>query len=262
MTNGDLDGRIALVTGGGRGVGRAISLALAAGGADIAVNYRRDEDSAAATVAEIEAMGRRALAVQASIDAPDADAEMVERVAGELGPISILVNNAGLASRGNAVADTDPAETARLLATHAVGPHHLCRLVLPHMRTADRGDIVFISSVATDHHAANGAPYNMGKAAMEALASTLSKEEQRHGIRVNTVAPGLVETEMGRRLAKAGGADIADLHAHYPFGRVCQPEDVAAVVRFLVGDQGSYVSGVRIRVDGGGQQLVRPRGDT
>jgi len=258
VTTGDLQGRIALVTGGGRGVGRAISLALAADGADVAVNYRKDEEAAEATADEVRAMGRRAVAVQASVDDADADAAMVARVEDELGPVSILVNNAGLASRGQAVADTDPAEVQRLLATHAIGPHHLCRLVLPGMRTLDRGDIVFISSVATDHHAANGAPYNMGKAAMESLASTLAKEEQRHGIRVNTVAPGLVETEMGRRLVKAGGVDLDDLHAHYPFGRVCQPEDIAEVVRFLVSGGGSYVSGVRIRVDGGGQQIIRP----
>ena len=253
MTNA----RVALVTGAGRGVGRAIALALAADGADVAVNYRRDDGAAAETVAAVEAMGRRAIAVQASVDDPEADAEMVERIAGELGPISILVNNAGQASRGNSVADTDPEEVGRLLGTHAVGPHHLCRLVLPHMRTCERGDIVFISSVATDHMAARGAPYNMAKAAMEALAMTLAKEEQRNGIRVNVVAPGLVETEMGRRLVKAGGVDdIEALHAVYPFGRVCQPEDVADVVRFLVGDAG-YVSGTRIRVDGGGSVPVR-----
>lgn len=241
-------------------MGHAISLALAEEGADVAVNYRKDVESAEATVARLESLGRRAVAVQASVDDPDADAAMVERVVDELGSISILVNNAGLASRGNAVADTDPTEVDRLLATHAVGPHHLCRLVLPHMRPSDRGDIVFISSVATDHNAANGAPYNMAKSAMESLASTLAKEEQRNGIRVNVVAPGLVETEMGRRLVRAGGVDdINKLHEHYPFGRVCQPEDVADVVRFLVGDGGSYVSGVRIRVDGGGQQIVRPR---
>ncbi len=260
MATGELDGRIALVTGGGRGAGRAISLGLAEDGADVAVNYRKDADAAEATAAEIRAMGRRALAVQASIDDPDADAAMVDRVAGELGPISILVNNAGRASRGNAVADTDPHETGQVLATHAIGPHHLCRLVLPHMRTVDRGDIVFISSVVTDSNGANGAPYNMGKAAMEALAMTLAKEEQRHGIRVNVVAPGLIETEMGRRLVKAGGVDdIATLHQHYPFGRVCQPEDVADVVRLLVSDRASYVSGVRIRVDGGGLQPGRRR---
>ena len=252
-------GRIALVTGAGRGVGRAIALALAEDGADVAVNYRRDDDAAAETVAAIEAVGRRAIAVQASVDDPEADAEMVERVAGDLGPISILVNNAGQASRGQAVADTDPAEVDRLLGTHAVGSHHLCRLVLPHMRACDRGDIVFISSVATDHMAGRGAPYNMAKAAMEALALTLAKEEQANGIRVNIVAPGLVETEMGRRLVKAGGIDdITALHDAYPFGRVCQPEDVANVVRALVGEAGAYVSGTRIRVDGGGQQIVRP----
>ena len=254
----DLQGRIALVTGAGRGVGRSIALGLAADGADVAVNYRRDEDAAARTVADIEALGRRAVAVCASVDDPEADAEMVDHVAGALGPISILVNNAGQASRGRSVADTDPAEVERLLGTHAVGAHHLCRLVLPHMRTCDRGDIVFISSVATDHMAANGGPYNMAKAAMEALARTLAQEEQRHGVRVNTVAPGLVETEMGRRLVKAGGVDdISTLHAAIPFGRVCQPEDVAAVVRFLVGDAGSYVSGTRIRVDGGGSTPIR-----
>ena len=253
-----LDGRIALVTGGGRGVGRAISLALAEDGADIAVNYRRDEDAALETVAAVEALGRRAIAVQASVDDAAADAAMVDRVAGELGPISILVNNAGQASRGQSVAKTEDWEVEKLLGTHAVGPHHLCRLALPHMRECERGDIIFISSVATDHHAAGGAPYNMGKAATEALAMTLAKEEQRHGIRVNVVAPGLIETEMGRRLVKAGGVDdIATLHAAFPFGRVCQPDDIADVVRFLVGPQGSYVSGTRLKVDGGGSTPVR-----
>lgn len=254
MTTG-LEGRIALVTGGSRGAGRAIALGLAADGADVAVNYRKDDAAAAETVAEIEALGRRAIAVQASVADADADAEMVERVSGELGPISILVNNAGQASRGRSVADTDPTEVEYLLGTHAVGPHHLSRLVIPEMRGCERGDIVFISSVATDHNAANGAPYNMAKAAMEALAFGLAKEEKRNGIHVNIVAPGLIETEMGRRLVKAGGVDdISTLHAHYPFGRVCQPEDVADVVRYLVSDKASYVSGIRIRVDGGGQQ--------
>lgn len=185
----DLRGRIALVTGAGRGVGRSIALGLAADGADVAVNYRRDDAAAAATVAEIEELGRRAIAVRASVNDPDADADMVDRVAGELGPISILVNNAGQASRGNSVVETDPTEVERLLGTHAVGAHHLCRLVLPHMRPCDRGDVVFISSVATDRMAANGAPYNMAKAAVEALARTLAQEEQRNGVRVNIVAP-------------------------------------------------------------------------
>jgi NAD(P)-dependent dehydrogenase (short-subunit alcohol dehydrogenase family) len=245
--------RVALVTGGGRGIGRAISTALASDGMDVAVNYHRDESSAAEVVAEVEALGRRASAYRASVESLEDLEAMVAAVTADLGAIDVLVNNAGVASRGRAVADTDPAEPGRLLASHAIGPHHLCRLVLPSMRTRPRGDIVFISSVATDHHAANGAPYTMGKAAMEALAATLAKEERQHGIHVNVVAPGLVDTEMGRRLVKAVGVtDVRSLDATSPFGRVCRPEDVADVVRFLVSDAAGYVTGQRIRVDGGG----------
>ena len=244
---------MALVTGGGRGIGRAISTALASDGMDVAVNYHRDESSAAEVVAEVEALGRRASAYRASVESLEDLEAMVAAVTADLGAIDVLVNNAGVASRGRAVADTDPAEPGRLLASHAIGPHHLCRLVLPSMRTRPRGDIVFISSVATDHHAANGAPYTMGKAAMEALAATLAKEERQHGIHVNVVAPGLVDTEMGRRLVKAVGVtDVRSLDATSPFGRVCRPEDVADVVRFLVSDAAGYVTGQRIRVDGGG----------
>jgi NAD(P)-dependent dehydrogenase (short-subunit alcohol dehydrogenase family) len=145
----------------------------------------------------------------------------------------------------------------RVVATHAFSAHHLSRLVLPSMRERTRGDIVMVSSVATSHMSANGAPYNMGKAALEALARTLAKEERKHGIHVNTVAPGLVETDMGVRLARAmtGDRDMHDLRgldASAPFGRVCQPNDVANVVLWLVGNEASYVTGQRIECDGGG----------
>jgi NAD(P)-dependent dehydrogenase (short-subunit alcohol dehydrogenase family) len=249
-----LEGRVALVTGGGRGVGKAISLALAEDGADVAVNYRKDADSAQQTVKEIEALGRRAIAVQASVDSAEDDQRMAEAVLAEFGFVDILVNNGGIASRGHSVAKTDPEELHRVVATHALGPHHLCRLLIPSMRERERGDIVMISSIQTINYPPNGAPYAMGKAALEALAFTLAREVQRHGIRVNVVAPGLVETEMGRRLVKgaAGIDDISTLHAMSPFGRVCQPEDVANVVRFLVSEHGSYVSGQKIAVHGGG----------
>jgi NAD(P)-dependent dehydrogenase (short-subunit alcohol dehydrogenase family) len=246
-----LEGRVALVTGGGRGIGAAISLGLAADGADVAVNYRRSEDEAVAVVKEIEALGRRAIAVGAAVDDSDADQAMVLRVVEELGGLDILVHNAGIASRGQGVADTHPDEVLRLLNTHAIGPHHLTRLALPHLRRGGRGDIVFISSAATLRYAGLGGPYNMAKAAMEALAFTLAKEERDHGVHVNIVAPGLVRTEMGRRLVKAFGADIDALDPSSPFGRVCRPEDVAGVVRFLVSDAAGYVTGQRVYVDGG-----------
>ena len=252
---GDLTGRVALVTGGSRGIGRAIALGLAEDGADVAVNYRRDADAAAETVGEIQKRGRKAAAYAAAIDDYDAVETMVRAASGELGRIDILVHNAGIASRGRSVAKTDPAELERCVRVHSLGPHVLSGLVVPAMREAERGDIVMISSAATLMNAANGAPYNMGKAAMEALAFTLANEERRHGIHVNVVAPGLVETEMGRRLVKAtsGVDDLRKLDASMPFGRVCQPEDVAGVVRFLVSDAAGYVTGQRVYVHGGGQ---------
>jgi NAD(P)-dependent dehydrogenase (short-subunit alcohol dehydrogenase family) len=253
---GELDGRVALVTGGGRGIGRGISELLAAAGAGVAVNYRRDEAAAEDTVAAIEAAGGRARAYLASVDDAEQDAAMVDAVLADFGHIDILVNNGGIASRGLPVADTAPDELQRVLATHAIGPHHLCRLVLPSMRTQPRGDIVMVSSVATKHYAGNGAPYNMGKAALEALAFTLAKEEREHGIHVNVVAPGLVETDMGVRLAKAmGSPDIRALDKISPFGRVCQPIDVARVVLWLCSGGAGYVTGQRIECDAGGQLM-------
>ena len=251
-----LDGRIALVTGGGRGIGRAVSEQLAAAGATVAVNYHRDQSAAADTVRAIEEAGGIARAYPASVIDPDAMAAMFDGVRTHFGPIDLLGCNAGIASRGHAVADTDPAELIRVLHTHAVGAHHACRLVLPGMRAAERGDIVMISSVAATAMAANGAPYNMGKAALEALAMTLAKEELAYGIHVNVVAPGLVETDMGVRLARAltGNRELEDLRAldaMSPFGRACQPSDVANVVVWLCTGGAGYVTGQRIAVDGG-----------
>jgi 3-oxoacyl-[acyl-carrier protein] reductase len=248
-----LEGRVALVTGGGRGIGRAVSLALAEDGADVAVNYRRDEQAASDTVAEIEKLGRRAVAYHASVDSWDEDAAMVAAVLSDFGGVDILVNNAGIASRGHSVADTDPAEFERVWRTHTFGAFALSKLVLPSMRTRSRGDIVMVSSAATVHLAGNSSPYNVAKAGLEALARTLAKEERRNNIHVNVVAPGLVETEMGRRLVKGamGVEDITTLDAGSPFGHVCTPEEVADVVRFLVSDAAGYLTDQKLTIDGG-----------
>ena len=252
-----MKGRVAIVTGGGRGIGRAISEALAADGAVVAVNYHRDEAAASATVGAIAAAGGQARAYQASVEHVAECKALVDAVVADLGGVDILVNNAGVASRGQSVHDTDPAEMERVVRTHAFGAFAMSKLVLPSMRTRGRGDIVMISSAATRSNLGNGAPYNMAKAAMEALALTLFKEERQHGIRVNIVAPGLVETDMGKRLAVAAfGArsrdNLRDMDARMPFGHVCQPAEIADVVRFIVSDAARYVSGQRIYVDGGG----------
>jgi 3-oxoacyl-[acyl-carrier protein] reductase len=252
-----LTGRVTIVTGGGRGIGRAISEALAADRAIVAVNYRRDEEAAKATVDAIAGAGGRAQMYRANVENFDECKAMVEAVVTEFGGVDILVNNAGIASRGHSVHDTDPAEMQGVVRTHAFGAFNMSKLVLPSMRTRGRGDIVMISSAATRSNLGNGGPYNMGKAAMEALAFTLFKEERQHGIRVNIVAPGLTETDMGRRLAVAAfGAKsrehLRDMDARMPFGHVCQPAEIADVVRFIVSDAAAYISGQRIYVDGGG----------
>jgi 3-oxoacyl-[acyl-carrier protein] reductase len=249
-----LHGRVAIVTGGGRGIGRAISIRLAADGATVAVNYRKDEESATATVDAITSEGGTAAAFQGSVASYEEATSVVEGVLSQFGHVDILVNNAGITNRGAPVAKTPVEELERVIGTMAIGSHHMCQLVLSSMREQPRGDVIMISSQSAIKADPYGGPYNMAKAAQEALAFTLAKEEARSGIRVNVVVPGLSNTDMGRRLVKAAMKvdDIHDLDGRFPLGRVCEPEDVANAVGFLVGDGGSNITGQRLVVDGGG----------
>jgi len=189
-----------------------------------------------------------------SVDSLDDVRRIAAEASDALGAIDILVHNAGIASKGNTVAKTEPEELDRVMRTHALGPFWLTNLLLPDMRTKPRGDIVFISSNTTRLKGMPGvAPYHMGKHAMEALAFSLAKEERGKGIHVNIVAPGLVKTEMGRRLMNAWGQDIDAMDESSHYGRVCRPEDIANVVRWLVSEGAGYVNGERIYVDGGAQ---------
>ncbi len=249
----ELESRTALITGGGRGIGKAIALAMAEAGADVAVIYRRDEAAARETVAEIEALGRQAVMLKASVEEEDEAKAAVAQAIAALGKIDILVNNAGIASRGNSVLDTDSEELRRVVRVHVFGSFYFTQAVLPVMRQQPRGDIIFISSVAVEGLSANGGPYNIGKAGMEALAMTLAKEERPNGIRVNVLRPGLTDTEMGSRLAKAtqGVQDIGELNSSSPFGRVGIPSDLANAAVFLASAKGEYITGATIKISGG-----------
>jgi NAD(P)-dependent dehydrogenase (short-subunit alcohol dehydrogenase family) len=249
----ELSGRVALVTGASRGIGRGIALELAAAGAAVAVNYRRDADAAEEVVAEVRSGGGRAIAIQASVsEQADVD-RLADEALAEFGVVDLLVANAGIASRGLSIADTDPAEVVRVMTTHTFSTHRLIQRLLPGMRSRERSDVVLISSSELNRMKANGAPYNMAKAALEALGLTLANEEVANGVHVNIVAPGLVVTDMGAKLVKAklGLDDMAALDSTQPLGRLVHPGDIASVVRFLCSPAAAFVTGQRVVVDGG-----------
>ncbi len=253
----DLSGRAALVTGGSRGVGRAVCIKLAEAGADVAINYVRNSQAAEQVAAAVRALGRRAETYQADVADLDACEAMASKALDDFGGIDIFVSNAAIGATplGRPVlTETDPADFRRLMETNAFGAFYLCRLLVPQMRDRERGDVVMISSIQAQRFGATGASYSAAKAALEALAYTLAKEERQHGIRVNVVAPGLVDTDMGAASAqfRSGVTDMRELDARSPFGFVCQPEDVANAVVFLCSEEGRYITNQRITVDGGG----------
>lgn len=249
-----LSGRMALVTGGSRGVGAGVARELANAGARVVLTYHSSPERAQSVVADIEADGGTATAVHASAGEAESWAKAMAHIAEHFGDVDLLVSNAGVASRGRSIASTDDAEFQSLLAVHALGPLALIRTLLPNMRTKDRSDIIMISSAVVDACPPNTAPYTMAKAAMESACRVLAREERRHGIRVNIIAPGLVDTDMGAKLVAAtDGTTMDQTETGAPFGRVCKPADIGRMVVYLAGQGGEYVTGQRITVDGGGQ---------
>ena len=254
---GGLDGRVALVTGGSRGIGRAISVRLAQDRADVAINYASNAEAADEAAELVRAEGRRCETYAADISSREACEALTEQVLADFGHVDILVNNAGVGATAVGrplVADTKPEDFEWLMSTHAFGSWHLCQLLVPQMRELDRGDVVMISSTAAQGFGPTGGTYSAAKSAMEAVAHTLAQEERRHGIHVNIVAPGLVDTDMGFALVEftQGVEDIRDLDGRMPFDHVCRPEEIASAVAFLVGRDGSYITNQRITVSGGG----------
>ena len=245
---GKLDGRAALVTGGSRGIGRGIALAFAREGASVAINYRRDEAAARATVEEIERLGCRAIALQADV----AEWLQVERMASEavaaLGALDIVVANSGVASRTQSVWDMDIDHWHRVIAVDLHGAFYTCKATAKGLVDRRRGSIILVSSIGADVCGPHGAPYYVAKAAVNALTKSLAKECAPAGVRVNCIAPGLIETDMGSRMIKHYGDAIL---SGIPLGRPGQPEDVGHAAVYLASDDSSFVTGKILRVDGG-----------
>lgn len=244
---GKLTGKTALVTGGGRGIGRGITLELAREGADVAVNYRRDKTAAEATVAEVQALGRRAIALQADVGNNEAVEGMVAEAVEFLGGLDISVANSGVASRAGALANLDPGEWRRVLTTDLDGAFYTARATVPHV-TARKGSVLFVTSIGADAAGAGGAPYHASKAAVNAMMKVLAKEVASQGVRVNAIAPGLVRSEMGERLIKFYGDVIL---GSIPLGRAGEPADIGRAAVFLVSDDAAWITGKVLRVDGG-----------
>jgi 3-oxoacyl-[acyl-carrier protein] reductase len=235
-----LGNHVALVTGGARGIGAAIALALAEAGAAVAVNYRERAGEAEAVVARIKAMGGGATAVAADVSQGAAVTAMVERVATALGPIDILINNAGIAIvRG--VDDLTEAEFDRTIAVNLKSAFLCTQAVLPAMRARKWGRIVNITSGAARGAGAIGVHYNASKAGMEGLTRGYAARLVKEGITVNSVAPSLIETDMMR-----GRTDLA---RNIPLGRMGQADEVAHAVIMVLGND--YMTGQTIVLNGG-----------
>jgi 3-oxoacyl-[acyl-carrier protein] reductase len=244
---GKLEGKAALVTGGGRGIGRGIVLEFAREGADIVINYRRGREAAEATAAEARALGRRAVVVQGDVSELDDVGRVVAAAIEALGRLDVVVANSGVAARFAPVAETDPAEWRRVLATDLDGAFWTARAAIPHL-IARRGAFLFISSVGADLAAAGGAPYHVAKAGVNALTKVLAKEVAGAGVRVNCIAPGLVRSEMGERLLRFHGDAVL---AGIPLGRAGEPADIGRAAVFLASDDAAWITGKVLRVDGG-----------
>jgi len=241
------EGRVALVTGGSRGIGRAIAEQLAAAGARVAVNYVAHGEEAADVVRRIHGHGGEALSFQADVRRADAVEGMVRQVTEAWGPIDILVNNAGI-TRDGLFARMPAEDWLDVIDTNLTGAFHCTRAVLRQMMRRRWGRIISISSVAGLAGNAGQANYAAAKAGLIGMTRSLAKEVGRRNITVNAVAPGFVETDLTSGLREEWREQVLSVT---PAGRFGTPEEVASMVVFLASEKAAYITGQVISVDGG-----------
>ncbi|WP_242903495.1 3-oxoacyl-ACP reductase FabG [Actinomadura terrae] len=248
MANASADGApCALVTGGSRGIGRAIAVQLARDGFDVGFCYRSDVASAADTAAEIESLGRRVHHQAVDVAGFDAVQEFVAAAEEKLGPVTAAVSCAGI-TRDKSLALMPPEDWSAVLRTNLDGSFNLARAVMFGMIKRRAGTLVLVSSVSGIIGNAGQANYAASKAGMHGLGASLALEVAGRGVRVNTVAPGLIESDM---VAAMPARARAKFEADIPMGRFGVPQDVADAVSFLVSDRAAYITGTVLRVDGG-----------
>ena len=239
--------QVALVTGASRGIGRAVAMELGRAGYAVCVNYLNSEDAARQVADTLRAGGSDAIALRADVADGTAVAEMVRRTEKELGPVTLLVNNAGVAGQAQ-FQDISDEMWDRYLAVNLGGARNTIRAVLPHMLSEKRGAIVNISSIWGLRGASCEVTYSCTKAGIIALTRSLAMELAPSGIRVNCVAPGVIETDMVRVL---GQETLDQLASDTPLGRLGQPEDIAHAAAFLASDKAGFITGQVLTVDGG-----------
>jgi 3-oxoacyl-[acyl-carrier protein] reductase len=243
----DLSGKSAVVTGGSRGIGRAIVLRLAEQGADVAFSYRGNEAAAKEVVAAVEAMGRKALAVQADVSQPESADALIKAALEAFGKVDILVNNAGI-TRDDLIMRMSLDAWRDVLETNLFGAFYCIKAVTRSMLKAKGGRIVNITSVSGQAGQMGQANYSSAKAGLIGLTKATARELASRGITCNAVAPGFVLTELTKDLAQEWQDRITE---QTPLGRFGTPQEIASAVAFLASDEAAYITGQVLGVDGG-----------